>query len=137
MKKIRYFIPSFIIMIIIFLFSQQNGQESTQTSLQVLLWIENIFHISIPTLMIRKMAHISEYALLSLSLIYGFYKNNTSVHKTYLYTFIIAFLYACSDEFHQLFTNGRAGQFRDVMIDMIGCLCMLICFYYYKKKQLK
>ena len=87
-------------------------------------------------IIIRKMAHISEYALLSLSFIYGFYKNKTSIYKTCFYTFFMTFLYACSDEFHQLFTNGRSGQLCDVMIDMIGCLCMIVIFYYYKKKQL-
>ncbi len=33
---------------------------------------------------------------------------------------VIAFLYACSDEFHQHFVAGRDGTVRDVGIDSIG-----------------
>lgn len=29
-------------------------------------------------------------------------------------------LYACTDEYHQLFVPGRSGQLRDVMIDAVG-----------------
>ena len=31
-----------------------------------------------------------------------------------------SFLYACTDEFHQLFTGGRSGEFKDVCIDTGG-----------------
>ena len=34
----------------------------------------------------------------------------------------LAGLYAASDEFHQLFVEGRAGSVRDVMIDTAGAL---------------
>lgn len=80
---------------------------------------------------------MSEYALLSLSLVYGFSKNHFSFKKIYFYSLLVSFLYACSDEFHQLFMNGRAGQLNDVFIDMIGSIFCLICFYLYQKKQLK
>lgn len=33
---------------------------------------------------------------------------------------MIAVLYACTDEYHQLFVPGRSGQLRDVMIDAVG-----------------
>ena len=33
---------------------------------------------------------------------------------------LIGILYAVSDEFHQLFVPGRAGQFRDVLVDGAG-----------------
>lgn len=40
----------------------------------------------------------------------------------------IAFLYACTDEFHQTFVDGRSGTPRDVAIDSIGIAlaCLLI-----------
>ena len=40
--------------------------------------------------------------------------------KAYIYSLIIVFGYACSDEFHQLFVEGRSGQFKDVLIDTSG-----------------
>ena len=34
----------------------------------------------------------------------------------------IGFLYACSDEFHQLFVPGRTAKFTDVLIDTSGVI---------------
>ena len=40
--------------------------------------------------------------------------------KELLLLILGVFLYACTDEFHQLFMDGRAGQFKDVLIDTAG-----------------
>lgn len=33
---------------------------------------------------------------------------------------IFSFLYACTDELHQIFVPGRSAQFRDILIDTLG-----------------
>ena len=33
---------------------------------------------------------------------------------------LLSFLYACTDELHQIFVPGRSAQFRDVLIDTLG-----------------
>ena len=40
----------------------------------------------------------------------------------------LSFLYACTDEIHQIFVPGRSAQFRDVLIDTLGASfgCLLI-----------
>lgn len=131
MKKIKYFIPSFILMIIIFMFSQQTGNESSGLSSQIVLWIQTYLHIPIIELIVRKAAHMSEYAVLTLTFIYGFYKNQYPLKKIIVYSLICAFLYACTDEFHQLFIGGRAGQFTDVLIDTCGALIAIVIYYFY------
>lgn len=122
-------------MIIIFMFSMQNGNESSKLSLGVIEIIQSFIPISIniDTLhfIIRKAAHMSEYALLCLSFIYGFSKN--AVNKYILYSLLCTFLYACTDEFHQLFIGGRAGQFTDVLIDTSGGLIMVVLIIVIKK----
>ena len=54
--------------------------------------------------------------------------------------FIIAVLYACSDEVHQLFIDGRAGQVADVLVDAsgaaIGCLLMCLAMYAFLKRHI-
>lgn len=128
MKKVKYFIPSIFLMILIFMFSHQTGSESSGLSSQIVLWIQTYLHIPISEFIVRKAAHMSEYALLTLTLIYGFYKNHYPIQKIMIYSLIGTFLYACSDEMHQLFIGGRAGQFTDVLIDTCGG-CLTIIFY--------
>ncbi len=115
-------------MILIFMFSHQTGSESSGLSSQIVLWIQTYLHIPISEFIVRKAAHMSEYALLTLTLIYGFYKNHYPIQKIMIYSLIGTFLYACSDEMHQLFIGGRAGQFTDVLIDTCGG-CLTIIFY--------
>ena len=42
-------------------------------------------------------------------------------------------LYACTDEIHQLFIQGRAGQLKDVLIDTIGSLTGIYIYKVVKK----
>ena len=73
---------------------------------------------------VRKCAHMSEYAILTLlgfltfSFLYG--------RRRFLIPIGVTFLYACTDEFHQLFVPGRAGKFTDVLIDTTGGIIMLL-----------
>ena len=41
---------------------------------------------------------------------------------------LICYGYACFDEFHQLFVNGRTGQFSDCLIDTSGAILGILLF---------
>lgn len=134
MKKIRYFIPAICMMLLIFYMSHQPGNDSMQTSNFFVDFIRNVFSLSneyvdILSTIIRKGAHMSEYALLAILLFYGFY-HLLYVKYTYLVTLLVTFIYACSDEFHQLFIAGRSGQFTDVLVDTSGAIIGLIILYF-------
>ena len=77
---------------------------------------------------LRKVAHASEYLVFALLIINALKQSN--IKKTYIITIIICFLYACTDEYHQTFIDGRTGQFVDVLIDtsgsIIGCLLVIL-----------
>ncbi|MCD7893183.1 MAG: VanZ family protein [Erysipelotrichaceae bacterium] len=135
MKNIKYFIPSLVIMMIIFSFSLQTGEESSGLSMAIVNWIYTHLHISISEFIVRKAAHMSEYALLSLSLIFGFYKSGFSLKYIIIDTLLVTFLYACSDEMHQLLVSGRAGQFRDVIIDTCGGMIATFLYLFYSKRR--
>lgn len=80
---------------------------------------------------LRKIAHASEYFILTILLIRALKNSRVSGNKVFLFTILICFLYACTDEYHQTFVSGRTGQFSDILIDtlggFIGCaLCHLI-----------
>lgn len=75
-----------------------------------------------------------EYAILFLLIYYGLHKTIKYQYKL-LISLIISILYACCDEFHQLFIPGRSGQFKDVIIDTIGIIIMLLIIYLWKKEK--
>lgn len=86
---------------------------------------------SIGEFFIRKAAHMFLYfvlAILIYSLIYNvkYHRNSQKILKSMIISLIVVFLYACTDEFHQLFIPGRSGEFRDVMVDTLGGIIGLI-----------
>ena len=90
------------------------------------------------SVIVRKGAHLSEYMLLCI-LIYNVLCDYIERNKrVYIYSVIGVFLYACSDELHQIFVPGRAGRFTDVLIDTTGGLVgIFIIIIYYKLKNKK
>ncbi len=90
----------------------------------VVLWAAVIFAFSsMPSgthdlawweLLLRKLAHVTEYAILAALLCRAL--------RSVLPAVAIASLYAVSDEVHQTFVEGRLGTPRDVAIDLVGIL---------------
>ena len=126
-------------MIIIFCFSNQRSYESDNSShsvVKVIVKFTNKVHLTnysvndIDNLYsslnkpIRKLAHFSEYFILALLLFNAMGFSN----KNILYVILICFVYSLSDEVHQLFIDGRDGNFIDTLIDTSGAfVCSLLC----------
>ena len=81
---------------------------------------------------VRKLAHMSEYGLLALLLVWhlSYYEALKNQYlRRLLLALCIAVLYAATDELHQRFVPGRSGQISDVCIDGAGALLgILFCF---------
>lgn len=70
-------------------------------------------------LLIRKMAHVFEYALLGGGLFFYFrYQKCTTINR-WIYTLFIVLLFATLDEYIQSFV-GRTSSVRDVLLDFTG-----------------
>ena len=120
---------------LIFYFSQQDATDSSSLSNGFIATIYSFITGKEATLevlekysfIVRKLAHFSVYfvfGLLSFNTMYQF----KTKHK-YSYAFLISFIYSISDEIHQIFIPGRAGQIRDVLIGSSGALlAILICY---------
>lgn len=128
-------IISIIIMIIIFKFSNQNGETSYNLSTIVSDILENILinkHIPLinnsANYTIRKIAHITLYFLLGIfvSCSILFIIKNRKGYFTFGISSLICFIYACLDEFHQTFIDGRTGQLKDVGYDAIGFVSSIL-----------
>lgn len=106
--------------------------------LKVAAWAGIIFLLSsIPDLksgldedfILRKIAHITEYWILTYLLLRAFNVTFAVSPKTIvLVSILTAVIYAMTDEFHQQFVPGRHGCLQDVFIDSIGIISCAIFF---------
>lgn len=122
-------------MLFIFTMSSFGSDSSNAQSGQIIQVLRQVFpslsshtsglDASALTFIVRKTAHFTEYAILGI-LFYFFYRQILP-QKNGLRLFVLAilssFLYACTDEIHQLFVPGRSGQFTDVLVDTLGAFC--------------
>lgn len=139
-KSVVWLIITVVWMTVIFCFSAQPADVSTDTSLRVGMTIgkmsvpdfsklpkeEQIDYAKKIEFPVRKMAHATEYAILGCLLTN--LCQSLSMKKAYMWSWLMGNAYAATDEFHQLFVPGRSGQITDVMLDSVGCLtgCLLI-----------
>ena len=95
LKKILWWVPSLVMMAVIFRLSTDTGEESSSLS--------GIFtgFLGMSEFFIRKLAHVTEYFILTLTLFLGLRKGiGTCTKNTLIFMFVIAVIYACSDELH-------------------------------------
>lgn len=145
------FLPAILIMCIIFIYSSKTAVESEYTSNQVTLMIINGYNsVSNSNLSetekeelakkldfaVRKLAHGLEYMVLAISIAFPLYVNGLDGKKLLVSALVFCIFYASTDEFHQLFVNGRSGQVRDVFIDGTGAL-IGTCIFLFIKNRIK
>ncbi|MGV8984247.1 VanZ family protein [Clostridium sp.] len=122
-------------MILIFMFSSQPGDVSSENNkfvIQVfkLLGLDlNSILGTLSDFIVRKAAHFTEYFILYILLYRAINTKKTWNIKVFIWSLVIVFLYACSDEFHQAFVPGRGPAFRDVMVDTCGGLTAFLFLY--------
>lgn len=140
--RIAAWIPAIVMAVMIGSFSGQDGNESQGLSNRVaeciVLTVEKVNIVSpeddyerqrmIEDLQftIRKCAHMTEYAVFTCFVLIGFYACGQRGAMLYVMGLAVTFLYASSDEIHQLFIPGRSGQFTDVLIDTSGGLAAIL-----------
>ena len=137
-KRIINIIILIIWLLVIFLFSSQNGEESTKTSgifdNVISIFIKDEGNKDTAKYYVRKCAHFTEYFILALLIINVIKDYHEVNYKLLILTFILCMLYAASDEWHQTFIDNRAGQIKDVIIDSSGSLLAIIIYNFIKKR---
>lgn len=106
MKLLKYWLPPILWGLIIFSFSSLQVGSSNE-----IYWKD---------FLIKKTAHVVEYAILAVLLYRAMINSEVNKKKAFFISIIIAGLYGLTDEFHQSFTPGREPKIRDVFIDTIG-----------------
>ena len=111
----------------------------------VFFWCAIIYYFSsIPSLrsdfsnqwdfVLRKIAHMVEYGVLTVLLFRVYSKNNGfTIKKSISFAIMFALTYAFTDEYHQTFVFGRQGSLNDVFVDGLGIF--FTAFLIYKKAK--
>ena len=126
------------VMVMIYCFSAQTGQQSGALSGRITGWILNILvpdYKNMPTqeqadlryiagTIIRKLGHFTEFALLGFALLLHIHtlRKKIAIKLPVVWAWAVGTLYAASDEFHQGFVADRGPSVFDVMIDSAGVI---------------
>lgn len=141
MKKVLKTILLIGWLILIFYMSSQTGGESGSLSKEIatitgkllnhlfsfdLQWFVETFEV-----VIRKIAHMTEYFILFVISCSTFKEYNIKHFDTLALLFTV--LYATTDEIHQLYIPGRYGCLSDVLIDSTGAILAFLIWHLIKK----
>ncbi len=132
-----HIIITVVVMIFIFVHSAMPGEVSGAESRYFAEILASITGLSfeVAHFIVRKAAHFTEFTVLGLCLAVNSYdfRSRNGLAKTgdspakrairrhpMLAAWIAGTLYACTDELHQIFVEGRSCELRDVCIDATG-----------------
>lgn len=142
--KVLIWVPVILMSLFIFGFSNQEGDKSGNLSQKTAVMVVKIAgnmnfidvnednvnelaeRIEYP---IRKLAHVTEYMVFGLLILLALYIWAFKARQLYLTAFFTSFVFACTDEIHQLFVAGRSGRFTDVCIDSAGVFIGLLMVF--------
>lgn len=133
-----------LIMGVIFYFSAQPVKQSSGTSDGFVVRLIKFFmpdFKSLPaarqkqirhtvSVLVRKTAHILEFAALGCSLMLHLaaWKRHVRLRRTWLWAWAIGTVYAATDELHQFLVPGRGPRLSDVGIDCVGVILGVLFF---------
>jgi len=138
----------FLWMGVIFYFSSQEGLISHQKSFSLTVAVEKVIEMITGEdvvntqnrqefeFIIRKIAHITEYFILSFLFFRAFINTNKNFKLSFILTAVFSIIYASTDEVHQIFVAGRGPSPVDVMIDSIGIFGYLMMKKFLYKNRL-
>ena len=126
-KNVEYWFP--VVLWIIFIFWMSTSMFSAQNTYAVL---EPLLRFLVPSIspkeiiffhiILRKLAHITEYFVSGL-LLFRAFRNGSDKRREWLwaiFSLLVVVIIAASDEFHQSFVSTRTASLVDVGIDIFG-----------------
>lgn len=151
-KKVSSVLLILLWMFIIFMFSQDTGEQSGGLTEKIIIKVtttltdikentpemrEVINKWMFPT---RKAAHYFIYFVLAFLIMNTLFIMGVKKY-TLIITGVICMLYALGDEYHQTFVSGRTGQISDVLLDSSAALCSAFLYHrfilmrFYREKK--
>ena len=135
----KYWLPAMFIAILISLFSTYffGSQQTARVIIPILHWLfpfasHRVLHLM--HVAIRKLAHITEFAVFSIAVFHGVRGERPGWRLNWaLCTLLVAVAYGGLDEWHQSFVPLREARVRDVAIDAIGAVLAQVLVWAYAK----
>jgi VanZ family protein len=143
---LKYWLPLLTWLCVIFVGSTDlmSAEQTSRFLVPLLRWLKP--DISTEALaqvhfFVRKLGHISEYAIFAL-LLWRALRSGTNLQMKLPILFVAAWFlcgfFAATDEFHQSFVSSRRASPIDVLIDICGAFIGLaICFALSARKNLR
>jgi len=140
---LKYWLPLLTWLCVIFVGSTDlmSAEQTSRFLVPLLRWLKP--DISTEALaqvhfFVRKLGHISEYAILAV-LVWRALRGGTNLQMKLAVLFVAAWIlcaiFAASDEFHQSFVTSRTPSFDDVLIDICGAFIGLaICLGFLRRR---
>ena len=111
-RIIDLWLPPIFWALVIFKFSSGSVPKASES-----FWIDFV---------IKKIGHIILFATLAILIYRGLVGSGMRRNKAAIIALIFSLFYGISDEFHQMYTQGREARVRDVIIDGIGSGLILL-----------
>jgi len=135
--------PALIWMLFIFAGSSDvlSAEHTSRFLVPFLLWLDPAmsYHtIAAIHLVLRKLGHVTEYAILATLLWRALRGTFSALSRTMIgvCTFLVAACFAMTDEFHQSFVPSRTATVHDVFIDCVGiALAIMLCVMFSRMRS--
>lgn len=116
--------------------------------LPVILWAALIFHFSSGTIpvasnvywqnfAVKKTGHVLLFGAMAILIYRALRMSGVDRKKAAILALVLATFYGASDEYHQMFTQGRESRIQDVFIDSGGAFLVILTTYYLPPKLSK
>lgn len=105
-KILNLWLPPFVWALMIFKFSSGRVPMASES-----YWLD---------FAVKKIGHAILYATLAILVYRALIGSGVKRKNAALSAFLITFFYGATDEFHQMYTQGREARIRDVLIDGMG-----------------
>ena len=145
-RFVKFWMPAIVWMALIFLGSTDvlSAEHTSRFLVPLLRWLDPQITwatLNLVQTIIRKLGHLTEYAILA-ALLWRAVRSGTDWKSKSWILFLVVWtacaVFAASDEFHQSFVPSRTSSLHDVMIDICGALIGLaICIALASRKVVK
>lgn len=140
--RFRRYAPVVIWMAVIFAASTSalSGTNTSRIVGPILHWLfPNIsdVKVEIAHLVVRKAAHVTEYAILALFTARALTTSSRATLRRWFFyaTLFLVVVYSLSDELHQSYVASRTGSIYDSLIDILGGLTALTVYTVLRRRH--